>query len=633
MTSVKALHKPLTLLVVIATALLLAACPSTPRRGGPPSVDRAEALARSGDHGGRGRRLRATRLRDDRQRSARNSCCARRAPGSRPTARPKRTGSWPPSRRGSPSSRPSNRVCCASSRRWSRDVVTRPGARSAPCRLRRRQPRRHVTTKPASRWPSPPGISSMASVRSWRANASSLPATRTIARSELLAQLRAAAERGVALTPPPGSDATVRGWLEAATVAADNARNPTLGAARLAAFRTRFPAHPALSALASEPGVGIEEQPAQLARGAARRAAAAAHRAHLGARRADTRRLHDRVLPAAREHAAAPARLRHRAAAPSPTSSRTRSPRAREFIVGPLTREEVVAAADLLIYPAAGAGAQFPAARPAGARALLPVRAFARRRCARRRALRQRQRAGVAAWCSRPMATGATASPPLSMKSCAPRAATRSARRATTAAAQRFRATASCRCCAPTTAARATSASSPPSARSSSSSRAAGRTSSSSSRRASPARHACCGRSCAFTSRATSRRTRSATPTTRTPPRTRRSTASCFPTCRGCSATPACPPRYAKPRAAFGDSRRAPWPPVRVRLRRIPHREFPAARRAVNPQGLTGTLRIDARDACGAGSTGCASRVARCRMPVERTHRPNNGDDSFAHDP
>ena len=79
------------------------------------------------------------------------------------------------------------------------------------------------------------------------------------ARSELLAQLRAAAERGVSLTPPPGSDATVRGWLEAATIAADNARNPTLGAARLAAFRTRFPSHPALGALASEPGVGIED--------------------------------------------------------------------------------------------------------------------------------------------------------------------------------------------------------------------------------------------------------------------------------------------------------------------------------------------------------------------------------------
>ena len=83
-------------------------------------------------------------------------------------------------------------------------------------------------------------------------------------RSELLGQLRAAAERGVSLTPPPGSDATVRGWLEAASVSLDNTRNPTLAATRLAAFRTRYPAHPSLTALADEPGVGIEEPSASL---------------------------------------------------------------------------------------------------------------------------------------------------------------------------------------------------------------------------------------------------------------------------------------------------------------------------------------------------------------------------------
>ena len=76
--------------------------------------------------------------------------------------------------------------------------------------------------------------------------------------------MRAAAERGVSLTPPPGSDATVRGWLEAASVAADNARNPTLGATRLAAFRTRYPSHPALAALAGEPGIGIPDVPTTL---------------------------------------------------------------------------------------------------------------------------------------------------------------------------------------------------------------------------------------------------------------------------------------------------------------------------------------------------------------------------------
>ncbi len=96
-----------------------------------------------------------------------------------------------------------------------------------------------------------------------RANGDSTGRRRT-ARTELLAQLRAAAERGVSLTPPPGSDATIRGWLEAASVAMDNARNPTLGATRLSAFRTRYPSHPALAALSSEPIVGIEAPPAAL---------------------------------------------------------------------------------------------------------------------------------------------------------------------------------------------------------------------------------------------------------------------------------------------------------------------------------------------------------------------------------
>ena len=50
MTHKKALHRHLALLFVVGTALLLAGCPTTPRRGGPPSVDRAEALTRAGDH-------------------------------------------------------------------------------------------------------------------------------------------------------------------------------------------------------------------------------------------------------------------------------------------------------------------------------------------------------------------------------------------------------------------------------------------------------------------------------------------------------------------------------------------------------------------------------------------------------
>ena len=197
------------------------------------------------------------------------------------------------------------------------------------------------------------------------------------ARTELLAQLRAAAERGVALTAPPGSDATIRGWLEAATIAADNARNPTLGAARLAAFRTRFPTHPALSALANEPGVGSPGSAGDTRKSTARRVAAAAHGTHVGARRADPRRLHDRLLPGARERAPAPARVRHRV-------RRRRRHRGERHRRGRGVHRRTAHARRSRrgrrapVYPAAGARAQFPAARPAGARAFLPVRAVAR---------------------------------------------------------------------------------------------------------------------------------------------------------------------------------------------------------------------------------------------------------------
>ena len=165
-------------------------------------------------------------------------------------------------------------------------------------------------------------------------------------RSELLGQLRAAAERGVALTPPPGSDATIRGWLEAASVALDNARNPTLGATRLNAFRNRYPSHPALSALAGEPGVGIEEAPASLE--------AAPHLAL--------------VLPLTGRAAGPAAQIREgfmTAYYQIPANGRPRlriydsglttiadtlaqaASSGAEFIVGPLTREEVIAAAEI----------------------------------------------------------------------------------------------------------------------------------------------------------------------------------------------------------------------------------------------------------------------------------------------
>ena len=224
----------------------------------------------------------------------------------------------------------------------------KPGARSAACRRRPGNPARARYYETRQQVAIATGHL-LDGIRSEQSRERLIgPGDAQVARQELLAQLRAAAERGVSLAPPPASDAIVRGWLEAAAVAVDNARNPTLGATRLAAFRNRYPSHPALAALSNEPIVGIPEGPAKLA--------AAPHMALMlplsgrtvGRRRADSRWFHDGLLPACR-----PPRARGCAS----TTRRSRSiadtladaaAAGAEFIVGPLTREEVVASADLL---------------------------------------------------------------------------------------------------------------------------------------------------------------------------------------------------------------------------------------------------------------------------------------------
>jgi len=173
------------------------------------------------------------------------------------------------------------------------------------------------------------------------------PGDAQVARTELLAQLRSAAERGVSMAPPPGSDATVRGWLEAASVAADNARNPTLGATRLTAFRSRYPNHPALGALAGEPTVGIDDRPAALD--------AAPHLALIlplsGRTAQQAGQIRDGFMTA---YYQLPPAMRPRLRVYDSATTSISDTLAQavgngaEFIVGPLTREEVVSAADIL---------------------------------------------------------------------------------------------------------------------------------------------------------------------------------------------------------------------------------------------------------------------------------------------
>lgn len=77
------------------------------------------------------------------------------------------------------------------------------------------------------------------------------PSTATALRTSLLAELRTAVDAGLRIDPRlAGRDALVRGWLEAASLAARAARVPASGnAAITAAWQRRYPNHPARTAL------------------------------------------------------------------------------------------------------------------------------------------------------------------------------------------------------------------------------------------------------------------------------------------------------------------------------------------------------------------------------------------------
>ena len=64
-------------------------------------------------------------------------------------------------------------------------------------------------------------------------------------RQELYSRIRAAAERGTPMKIPAKSDPVVAGWLDLGPVAAELARNPMRANAAVANWRQRYPQHPA----------------------------------------------------------------------------------------------------------------------------------------------------------------------------------------------------------------------------------------------------------------------------------------------------------------------------------------------------------------------------------------------------
>lgn len=346
MTAKKALVRPFAFLVVVALAVVLTGCPATPRRGGPPSVDRAEELVRAGDHAGAAalyerlaNETTGTDSAEFRLRAVRAWLAAGRA------ADADRVLALLPGGLTQQQTLEQNLLRIQSAlvsgrgdEAW-RQVSSMQTPTAQPAAARYYETRQQVAIATGHL---------LDGIRSELARERLVgPGDARVARSELLGQLRAAAERGVSLAPPPGSDANVRGWLEAASVALDNSRNPTLGATRLASFRARYPSHPALAALSGEPGIGVPETVASLE--------AAPHIALMlpltGRTSAPAAQIRDGFMTAYYQ-VPATARPRLRVYDTAFTSIADTVAQAAAagaiFIVGPLTREEVVAAGELL---------------------------------------------------------------------------------------------------------------------------------------------------------------------------------------------------------------------------------------------------------------------------------------------
>ena len=346
MTAMRALRRPLFVAALVGLALVLSGCPSTPRRGGVPSVDRAEQLIRAGDQAAAAavyERLASETSGTDaiefNLRAARAWLAAGRA------AEADRVFALIPPGAGTQQQvlelsllRIQSRLAQGQGDLAWREISAMPAPSGKQAQARYYETRQQVA------------IATGHLLDGIRAELSRErvipPGDLRTARTELLAQLRAAAERGVSLTPPPGSDATVRGWFEAASIALDNSRNPTLGATRINAFRARYPSHPAVAALSGEPGIGIDEPVARLD--------AAPHLALLlplsGRTSAPAAQIRDGFMTA---YYLLPPAMRPRlrvydtAVVSIADTIAEATANGAEFLVGPLTREEVIAAAEL----------------------------------------------------------------------------------------------------------------------------------------------------------------------------------------------------------------------------------------------------------------------------------------------
>jgi uncharacterized protein len=241
------------LAVVTAAVFALTGCPSlSPRAEGPPSIDNADALARQGDQVGAARMYEALAAQNggaDRNeylfRAARAYLTAHRP---EEAARVLGTVEQPLTPQQA-AERPLLDAELALARGQGQQAFNRisalPEPRTAPEALRYWRVRQEAALA-AGRLND--AVLAQISLEHW------LPTVQDLRQSRinLLNALRDASDRGVRVDSRAVTDATIRGWLELGPIASAAAHNPNASIADIDAWRSRYPNHPASDIVRSE---------------------------------------------------------------------------------------------------------------------------------------------------------------------------------------------------------------------------------------------------------------------------------------------------------------------------------------------------------------------------------------------
>jgi uncharacterized protein len=332
--------------VVVTAILSLTGCPSLVRQAElPPSVDRAEELARQGDQSGAARVYEA--LAGQNSGSDRNAFVFRavraylagRLPDE--AARVLATAERPVSpQQAAEYGLLDVQIALArgdGAQAWQKASVMSAPA-TVPEKLEYFKVRKQAAFA-AGRLAD--AVSTEIALEPWLANPQELRQSRL----NLLDELRTATDHGVKADPHAATNPVVRGWLELAPLAAAAARNPSAAIPQIEAWRARNPNHPANDIVRTQLLGNQQVQPSLQAE------------AHIAL-----------LLPITSRAGAAAAQVRDgfmTAYYQAPTMQRPHvriydtgdggiaaavthaTEEGAEFIVGPLTREEVMAAADL----------------------------------------------------------------------------------------------------------------------------------------------------------------------------------------------------------------------------------------------------------------------------------------------